>query len=61
MPETLSEEEMFNLTPSLKQRLREFAAERRWPIAATIRYFIEVGLEDETRRAELAPFTPTRS
>ena len=60
MHETMSEDEMFNLTPSLKRRIREFASERGWPIAATIRYFIEVGLDDEARRAELAPTTLIR-
>lgn len=61
MPETMSAEIMFNLTPSLKRRLREFAGERGWQVAATIRYFIEVGLDDEARRAELAPVTLIRS
>jgi hypothetical protein len=60
MPETMSKEVMFNLTPSLDCRLREFGAERGWQIAATIRYFIEVGLEDEARRTELAPVTLSR-
>ena len=61
MHETMNEYEMFNLTPSLKCQLREFTSERGWPIAATIRYFIEIGLSDETTRAELAPSEPASS
>jgi predicted DNA-binding protein len=42
----LEKERIFNLTSELDARLCEFAVERGWSVAATIRYFIEHGLND---------------
>ena len=42
----LEKERIFNLTSELDGRLCEFAVERGWSVAATIRYFIEHGLND---------------
>jgi hypothetical protein len=39
-------ERIFNLTSELDGRLCEFAMERGWSVAATIRFFIEHGLDD---------------
>ena len=52
--ETLTENIGLTLTPTLRQRLRDFADEHDWHETAAVRYFIEAGLDGEARRAELA-------
>jgi hypothetical protein len=55
----LENERIFNLTSELDGRLCEFAVERGWSVAATIRYFVEHGLKDaeaaRTAPANIAP------
>jgi hypothetical protein len=50
----------FDATPELMGRLRAYAAEHRWSVGSAIRYFVEDGLDSETRRAELARKAVTR-
>jgi hypothetical protein len=52
--ETFTESLILTLTPSLKQRLQDFADEQNWHVTAAIRYFIQDGLDSAARRAELA-------
>lgn len=54
MTETLTKDIILTMTPTLKQRVQDFADERAWHVTAAIRYFIEDGLAGEARRAELA-------
>jgi hypothetical protein len=58
----LEKERIFNLTSELDGQLRQFAAERRWSVAATIRYFIEHGLTNadavRTPPANIARLVP---
>jgi hypothetical protein len=58
----LEKERIFNLTTDLDGRLREFAVERGWSVAATIRYFVEHGLNDaeavRTASANIVRFAP---
>jgi hypothetical protein len=51
--ETLSEEITLNMTPQQRQRLKAFANSQGWYETAAIRYFIELGLDTETRRPTL--------
>jgi hypothetical protein len=43
--ETFTESLILTLTPSLKQRLQDFADEQNWHVTAAIRYFIQDGLD----------------
>jgi predicted DNA-binding protein len=51
---TMDKTFMFNMTPELDLRLRNFAEERGWSIGAAVRYFLEDGLDGEARRSKLA-------
>jgi len=55
----LEKERIFNLTSELDGRLCEFAVERGWSVAATIRYLIEHGLND-AQAVRTAPSTIVR-
>jgi hypothetical protein len=51
MVERMTKEIIFNLSPDLDRRLRDFATDQRWSVAATIRFFIEHGLNGHATRA----------
>ena len=50
MVERMTKEIIFNLSPDLDRRLRDFATDRRWSVAAAIRFFIEHGLDGDAMR-----------
>ena len=51
---------MFNMTPELDRRIRDYAEQRGWSVGAAIRYFIEDGLDGEARRDTLARTATSR-